>query len=182
MQSWELVDEYQVKINCVYLELDKIQSKIENDLKRPALDEYDKQKLKGMELAVSDSCIKLQNALSKNKITDADTRCFPNVDKIKRLYPGKEVIFWWELFKHLKSMKIPTVEMLKGNGDIYLMHSRIDGDTLKSEKKERVVIFDREYVVTKLALDNRFLLALSLERWLELMTEVYSMKKKEYQK
>lgn len=98
-----------------------------------------------------------------------------NSGDLKKDFPHLEVIHWSELFKTSKRNRKPCIEMLVGE---YAMieHCRKDKDSSFASKCDRIVVYDRAYVVNKLSTDLSFLLIGDLELAVELIKEVWEKK------
>jgi hypothetical protein len=96
-----------------------------------------------------------------------------NLEMYQTLYPDAEVIKWHQIYRGKKFHKVRP-EMLREGGEALTSICRVKGDTAESEKLLRIVIFDRDYVITKLAVDNK-LIATNLKptEFTQLMGFVY---------
>jgi hypothetical protein len=96
-----------------------------------------------------------------------------NLEMYARLYPDADVIDWSEIYSGKKFHKARPA-MLSPYGEAIPHLSRIKGDTAENQAQLRIIIFDRNYVIAKLAIENREIAAnLTLEQFTELMELVY---------
>jgi hypothetical protein len=89
------------------------------------------------------------------------------------LYPNAEIIDSSQIFKGMKFHAIRP-GMLSREGEAIPYICRKKGDTLQDAQEMRIVIFNRDYAVAKLAADTaRFKHTLSSHDWEALMSAVY---------
>lgn len=85
-----------------------------------------------------------------------------------------ETVHWSKLYKNSAMQQTPTVEMLRAEGVDERKVCKLQGEKNNAEKKERFIIFDREFVLVQISKRNRFLIAdLSRIEWLKLCEQVY---------
>jgi hypothetical protein len=91
----------------------------------------------------------------------------------RELYPNAGVIRWSEIYRNKKFHKVRG-NMLADGGEAIPCISKINGDTSESDSQLRLVIFDRDYVIAKLATDLRLLIeSMNAGEWEALMSMVY---------
>lgn len=96
-----------------------------------------------------------------------------NLEICKALYPDTEIILWNRLFKRMKFHRIQS-EMLVDGGHCIPCICRLDTDGTKTPQELRLVIFNRDYVIAKLAGElSEIKQSVSVFEWNNLMSSVY---------
>jgi hypothetical protein len=94
------------------------------------------------------------------------------LETYQRMYPDAPVVNWSDIYRGGMFHAVKP-EMLEGTVKSYTC--RVKGDNQSTPQQLRLVIFDRDYVIAKLARDTKAIAnELSQLEWLSLMSEIYN--------
>lgn len=96
-----------------------------------------------------------------------------NLEMYQELYPNADVIRWDEIYRNKKFHKA-RANMLTDGGEAIPYISKKSGDQESDQPQLRLVIFDRDYVIAKLATDLKLLIqSMDAGEWGALMSMVF---------